>query len=234
MSTLALPKACEHATSHTDQQSRRDIISKFAKKHRAIQENKSAKKSVIHEITHNHQSEKQETPTDAYNDDRMVEDASLSETLPKENANAPENANAIDSEHFKPARDKISKFAQQRRTLQDNKPQKQSPPKQSNNPKSAHAHDDDFMGDDGSMPKTLPKALSMILAMAWHDVYLKEAFMENPVDVARLLGVDLPEGVILKAEDIRGNCCITVMEFSHEMGIHRRGMSLKLDLVAEV
>ena len=146
-----------------------------------------------------------------------------------------QDTETIPHKHTRPERDKISKFAQKRNLSQTGKApaNKNTPNKNTPNKKIDITKDDPDLDSDGS-PKSLPQKLSMILAMAWHDKYLKEALIENPIDVSRLLGVELPEGVSLKAEEIRGNCCITIMEYSPEMGIHRRGMSLQLNLIAEL
>ena len=151
------------------------------------------------------------------------------------------DTDTVASKAIRPECDKLSKFAQKRNAFKDNKsvnkPQppanKNAPPKKSP-PKPTNHTEEEHVLETGNWPESLPKTLSMVLAMAWHDHYLKEALIENPMEIVGLLGVTLPEGVNIKAEDIRGNCCITILEYSHEMGIHRRGMSLKLDLVAEM
>ena len=138
----------------------------------------------------------------------------------------------------RPECDKISKFAKNRNLLKNNKSVSKTPSPANKNkphtPKPIDITEEDPALEADGWPKSLPQKLSMVLAMAWHDKYLKEAFIEDPVEIARLLGIDMPEGVILRAEDVRGTCCVTIMEYNAEMGIHRRGMSLKLNLVAEM
>ena len=133
--------------------------------------------------------------------------------------------------YLQPVRDKINKFAKKRSIVKANKRIKKS---QARGDEAVDIIDEDHVLDSDSWPSSLPQTLSMVLAMTWHDYHLKDAFIENPMEVARALGIKLPEGVSLYVDEVRGKCRVTIYEYNPETGKHKRGMSLKLNLIAGV
>ena len=92
--------------------------------------------------------------------------------------------------------------------------------------------DDDHVLEDSKWPSSLPQTLSMLLARTWCDPVFKTAFIANPMQVSRSLDVELPEGVSLYVDEVRGKCRVTVYEYNPTTRKHKRGMTLKLNLIA--
>ena len=92
--------------------------------------------------------------------------------------------------------------------------------------------DDDNVLEDSKWPTSLPQTLSILLARTWCDPAFKTAFLANPMQVSRSLDVELPEGVSLYVDEVRGKCRVTVYEYNPTTRKHKRGMCLKLNLIA--
>ena len=131
--------------------------------------------------------------------------------------------------YLKPVDEKIDTFAKSGRVANANE---MLQGKQQDSFDYIDVEDDDNVLDGSKWPSSLPQTLSMLLARTWCDPVFKTAFIANPMQVSRSLDVNLPEGVSLYVDEVRGKCRVTVYEYNPETRKHKRGMTLKLNLIA--
>ena len=131
--------------------------------------------------------------------------------------------------YLKPVDEKIDTFAKSSRVANANETLQN---KQQDSFDYIDVEDDDNVLDGSQWPSSLPQILSMLLARTWCDPVFKTAFIANPMQVSRSLDVELPEGVSLYVDEVRGKCRVTVYEYNPETRKHKRGMTLKLNLIA--
>ena len=131
--------------------------------------------------------------------------------------------------YLKPVDNEIDAFAKTNRVANANDMVQEKPQKSFDY---IDVEDDDHVLDGGKWPSSLPQTLSMLLARTWCDPVFKSAFLANPMQVSRSLDVELPEGVSLYVDEVRGKCRVTVYEYNPETRKHKRGMTLKLNLIA--